>query len=225
MVKEVMETLDMKSDGTYLDATVGLGGHAEEILKRLGEEGRLIGTDRDNEALRRSKERLGNKRVILARGRFSELKELLPETGFNEVDGVLFDFGVSMMQFRDMGRGFSFSSDEPLDMRMDSSQGLKAGDIVNTYPEKEIEKILREYGEEWLAPKIARSIAAYRNKKKISTCSVSLSFSDFWVSSSLILYSRVVILDLSQTTAKRLAIMRDKSNGFTKYDNTLLRFL
>jgi 16S rRNA (cytosine1402-N4)-methyltransferase len=170
MLREAMGMLEPGPGGIYVDATVGLGGHAEEILKLIGPEGMLIGIDRDDEALKMARERLGNDAVILIRGKFSDLKDLLRGKGIDEVDGVLFDFGVSMMQFKDAGRGFSFSSDEPLDMRMDRSQGLKAGDVVNTYPEKELGKILREYGEERLAPKIARAIKTYRAKKRITTC-------------------------------------------------------
>ena len=162
--------LDPGPGGTYVDATVGLGGHAEEILKLIGPEGRLIGIDRDDEALKMAKERLGDSSVVLVKGRFSDLHDVLGEKGVHEVDGILFDFGVSMMQFKDPRRGFSFSSDEPLDMRMDRSQELTAEDVVNTYSEKELERILREYGEERLAPKIARAIKRYRTNRKIITC-------------------------------------------------------
>ncbi|GAB4414703.1 MAG: 16S rRNA (cytosine(1402)-N(4))-methyltransferase RsmH [Thermodesulfovibrionales bacterium] len=162
--------LDPRQGGVYVDATVGLGGHAAEILKLIGAGGRLIGIDRDNEALKIAKERLADERVILQKGRFSMLRDLLNEAGIKEVDGVLFDFGVSMMQFKDLGRGFSFISDDPLDMRMDRSQRLRAEDIVNTYPEDELERIFREYGEERLAAKIAKAIVNIRKKKRIRTC-------------------------------------------------------
>lgn len=170
MVGEVMGVLEPWPGGIYVDATVGLGGHAEQILKLIGPEGKLIGIDRDDEALKMAKERLGDTRVVLLKGMFSDLHNILGGIGFHKADGILFDFGVSMMQFKDPGRGFSFSSDEPLDMRMDRSQGLKAEDVVNTYPEGELGKILRQYGEERLAPKIARAIKTYRAKKRITTC-------------------------------------------------------
>lgn len=170
MAREVVEVLNPRLKGVYVDATVGLGGHAEEILKLIGPEGRLIGIDRDDEALRTAGERLSDKRVVLMKGSFSNLGDLLVSIGINEADGILFDFGVSMMQFKDYGRGFSFNSEDPLDMRMDSSQELKAGDIVNTYPESELERILREYGEERLAKKIAKAIVMHRAKEKIGTC-------------------------------------------------------
>lgn len=170
MVREALATLEPLPGGTYVDATVGLGGHAGEILKVIGPEGTLIGIDRDDEALKAANEKLGDHRVVLMKGRFSDLRDVLGGKGVHEVDGILFDFGVSMMQFKDPGRGFSFDSDEPLDMRMDRSQELKAEDVVNTYPEKALGRILTEYGEERLAPKIARAIKTYRAKKRITTC-------------------------------------------------------
>lgn len=170
MVMEVAELLNIRSGGTYVDATIGLGGHAGEILKCLGSEGRLIGIDRDEEALRGAKERLNDDRVILKKGRFSKMKEILQSANIGTVDGILFDFGVSMMQFKDLGRGFSFSSDETLDMRMDRSQQLNAEEIVNTYPERELERILREYGEEAFAKKIARVLCMRRGMRRIRTC-------------------------------------------------------
>lgn len=162
--------LNVSPGGTYVDATVGLGGHAERMLALMNAAGRIIGIDRDEEALASAGERLADPRVVLMKGKFSELRDLLRESGIGKVDGILFDFGVSMMQFKDMTRGFSFSSDEPLDMRMDRSQRLTAEGIVNTWPEKELERVLKEYGEERLAPKIARAIRTYRSKKRITTC-------------------------------------------------------
>jgi len=170
MAREVLEMLNVSPGGTYVDATVGLGGHGEEILGLLSSRGKLIGIDRDEEALKMAAQRLNDSRVVLKKGRFSDLEDMVKETGEKKVDGILFDFGVSMMQFKDLSRGFSFNSDEPLDMRMDRSQRLKAEDVVNTYPERELERILSEYGEERLAQKIARAIKIYRTKKRISTC-------------------------------------------------------
>lgn len=171
MVREVVELLELKPDGIYVDATLGLGGHAVEILKLLGPKARFIGIDRDDNALAMAKERLNDNRAVLLKGSFSKLRELLAEAGVCDADGILFDFGVSMMQFKDIKRGFSFNSDEPLDMRMDMSQELKAQDIVNDWPAKELERILREYGEEWLAPRVVRAIVSYRAGKRISSCS------------------------------------------------------
>lgn len=171
MVREVIDLLDLKQEGIYVDATLGLGGHAAEILGRLGPKARFIGIDRDAKALAVAKERLDDKRAVLLKGSFSRLRELLFEAGIYEADGILFDFGVSMMQFKDIKRGFSFNSDEPLDMRMDMSQELRAEDIVNDWPAKGLDRILREYGEEWLAAKVVRAIVSYREKRKISSCS------------------------------------------------------
>jgi 16S rRNA (cytosine1402-N4)-methyltransferase len=170
MLREVTEVLRISPGGTYVDATVGLGGHAEKMLALAGAGGMVIGIDRDDEALMRARERLSDTGVVLRKGRFSELAAIVRETGVHEVDGVLFDFGVSMMQFKEPGRGFSFNTEEPLDMRMDRTQELTAEDIVNTYPEKELEKMLREYADEWFSKRIARAITAYRTKKRIATC-------------------------------------------------------
>jgi 16S rRNA (cytosine1402-N4)-methyltransferase len=171
MVREVVEMLNIRPGGTYVDATVGLGGHAEEILRRLGPEGRFIGMDRDDEALRMAGQRLGNHRVVLKKGTFSGLKGLMTSLGTHEADGILFDFGVSMMQFKDPERGFSFTTGEPLDMRMDRSQKMTAEEIVNCYSQSELERILREYGEERHARRIARAIIAARTRRRILSCS------------------------------------------------------
>lgn len=170
MAREVVEMLNISPGGTYVDATVGLGGHAERLLALMNAEGRIVGIDRDEDALALAGKRLADPRVVLRKGKFSELQGLLRADAIEKVDGVLFDFGVSMMQFKDMTRGFSFTSDERLDMRMDRSQSLTAEGIVNTWPEKELERIFVEYGEEQRAPKIARAIRAHRAKKRIATC-------------------------------------------------------
>lgn len=170
LLKEAIEILSIKEDGIYLDATVGLGGHAAEILLRLGHKGRLIGIDRDENALQYARKTLGNGRVSLKKGSFSELKDILLALSIEEIDGVLFDLGVSMLQIKDHERGFSFLAETKLDMRMDKSQKLTAWDIVNKYPEKEISRILEEFGEEPLARKIARSIFLHRIKMPINTC-------------------------------------------------------
>lgn len=171
MKREVNEVLNLKKGGIYVDATVGLGGHAAELLKMIGPEGRLLGIDRDEEALKVTEQRLSDKRVILKRGDFSDMEHMLHEEGISEVDGVLFDLGVSMMQLKDDQRGFSFLSHGRLDMRMDKRQELSAWDIVNYYPEHELERILRELGEERLSKRIAKAIVRERGKKTIDTCS------------------------------------------------------
>lgn len=170
MKREVSEVLDLKSGGIFVDATIGLGGHAEELLKVIGAQGRLVGIDRDYEALKKTEERLSNKNVVLKRGNFSDMERMLQEEGISEVDGVLFDLGVSMIQLKDIKRGFSFLSRERLDMRMDRRQEMSAWDMVNHYPERELERILREFGEERLSRKIAKAIVSARGKKTIDTC-------------------------------------------------------
>lgn len=169
MLREMIMLLKPKSGGIYADATIGLGGHAKEILKHIGN-GMLIGIDRDEEALKMAMSRLRDSRVVLRKGRFSDIESLLYEIGVSGIDGVVFDLGTSMLHLKTSERGFSFFSGGQPDMRMDRGQGLTAGDIVNEYPEKDIEKILREYGDERLSQKIAKAIVMYRSKKRISTC-------------------------------------------------------
>lgn len=170
MLREVVKELGLHEGGTYIDATVGLGGHAEEILKHIGPGGTLLGLDRDPEALERTMERIKDKRLKAAKARFSEIEKVAHEQGFEGADGVLFDFGVSLLQLKGPERGFSFLSGEPLDMRMDPTEPLTAEKIVNEYPEKELEKIISEYGEEKKARRVARSIATVRSKGRIRTC-------------------------------------------------------
>ncbi|PKL52337.1 MAG: 16S rRNA (cytosine(1402)-N(4))-methyltransferase [Nitrospira bacterium HGW-Nitrospira-1] len=171
MSREVIEILAPFEGGTYVDATVGLGGHSAMILEKIGQSGRVIGIDRDDSALAKTAERLCDAGLILKKGSFSDMELILHAQGLDNADGVLLDLGVSMMQFKDPGRGFSFLSNERLDMRMDSSQELSAWDVVNGYSEKELIRILREYGEEYRAMRIVRSIIHERDKKSIDTCS------------------------------------------------------
>lgn len=170
LIRETLEMLNVKANGTYIDATLGLGGHAEAVLSMLGSEGRLIGIDRDENAIGYARQRLGNGRVFLKNGSFSQIEGILFSMDIREVDGILFDLGVSMLQLKDMERGFSFSSDAWLDMRMDISQELTAWDIVNKYSEKDIERILKDYGEESFARKIAKAIIVNRKRSPINTC-------------------------------------------------------
>lgn len=171
MREKVVEMLNVKQNGIYVDATTGLGGHAEAVLHGIGSDGKLIGIDRDDEALQRAKKRLSDSRVTLMQGNFADMEYLLSTDGITSVDGVLFDLGVSSMQLRSPWRGFSFASDAPLDMRMDRNQKLSAFDIVNRYPEHALEKIFREFGEERLSRKIAKAIIQWRERKPIETCS------------------------------------------------------
>jgi len=170
MSREVIEVLAPVEGGIYVDATVGLGGHSEVILDKIGQEGKIVGIDRDDNALAKTAGRLSDRRLILKKGSFSDMETLLHSEGIDGADGVLLDLGVSMMQLKDPHRGFSFNSNERLDMRMDRSQEVSAWDVVNGYPEKELVRILKEYGEEYRAARIVRSIIQYRNKKRIDTC-------------------------------------------------------
>lgn len=158
-------------NGIYVDATVGIGGHAENILRLIGPRGKLIGIDRDEDALKIAYRRLSNERVVLKKGNFSDMEVMLFTEGIREADGILFDLGISMLQLKEPGRGFSFISDERLDMRMDKTQSLSAWDVVNKYPERELERIIREFGEDRLSRKIAVSIVRQRSGKIIDTCS------------------------------------------------------
>ena len=169
MLREVVMLLKPVLGGVYVDATVGLGGHAEEILKHIGN-GRLLGIDRDEEALDMAMKRIPDNRLTLKKGKFSDISRLAAEAGISKADGILLDLGTSMFHLKTAERGFSFLSGEPLDMRMDREQEITAAYIVNKYPEKEIIRILWEYGEEKLSRKIARAVIDYRAEKKIDTC-------------------------------------------------------
>ena len=168
---EVLKDLQIRSDGTYLDGTLGGAGHSSGICERLGENGKLYGCDRDEEAIEASGERLKEygDRVKTFRCSYSEAVQTLREVGETGVDGILLDLGVSSHQFDTPERGFSYRFDAPLDMRMDRRQNLTAADIVNTFEEKELVRILRDYGEEKFAPRIASNIVKSRAKKPIET--------------------------------------------------------
>jgi len=170
LLEEVIEALNPKIGGIYVDATVGVGGHSEHILELIGPAGKLIGIDKDSESLRITEKRLSGKAIVLKRGNFSEMDNILSQEGIHQVHGILFDLGVSMLQLKSFKRGFSFFSQERLDMRMDKRQDWSAWDIVNTYPERRLVRILKEYGEERQSKKIARSIVTCRKKVPINTC-------------------------------------------------------
>ena len=171
MQREVIESLHCRPGGIYVDGTVGGGGHASEILRLTAPRGILIGIDVDDDALRASEERLkafGNRR-ILVKGNFADINTILGNLHIKEVDGILLDLGVSTYQLKTADRGFSFSLDAALDMRMDQSRGPCAYDIINTFPEKELARIIREYGEEIMAERIVRMITAQRKVSPIKT--------------------------------------------------------
>jgi 16S rRNA (cytosine1402-N4)-methyltransferase len=169
LLKEVVEMLNIKNSGVYLDGTVGLGGHAEDILRK-GEKSTLIGIDRDEESLNKARERLKGFNAHLEQDTFSHMETVVRRLGYSEIDGILLDLGVSSFQLKSDGRGFSFSKDEPLDMRMDKKQELSAYNIVNEYPEENLANILWKYGEERFSRKIARAVVRARSKKTITTC-------------------------------------------------------
>jgi len=164
MLHEAIEGLAVRPGGRYVDATLGLGGHAEAVLVAASPGGRLLGIDRDQQAIKIARERLTRfgEAAVLVQGDFADLEELAADAGFENVDGVLLDLGVSSLQLDAPDRGFSFQRDEPLDMRMDPSSPETAADIVNTYGEEELAAIIREYGEERRARVIARAIVARR---------------------------------------------------------------
>lgn len=166
---ETLDALNIRPDGIYVDCTCGGAGHSKGLLERLGENGRLIAIDQDPEAIEVIKERIGSdKRVTIVHDNFSNLKAILLSLGIDKVDGIMADLGVSSHQLDTAERGFSYNSDAPLDMRM-SKQGMSAYDVVNTYGERDIMTILRDYGEEKFAQRIAKSIVAAREIKAIET--------------------------------------------------------
>jgi 16S rRNA (cytosine1402-N4)-methyltransferase len=164
LVNEVIKFLAPKEGGVYVDATIGLGGHALAICNEIGKTGTLIGIDQDESALVIAREKLAavKSKVILVHNNYRNLNTILSERGYPKVDGMLFDLGASSMQFDDATRGFSFQQPGPLDMRMDTSRGITASDWINTVSEKELSKVLWEYGEERYANRIARTIVKER---------------------------------------------------------------
>jgi len=170
MVKEVLEYLACGPGQVVVDATVGSGGHSAAILERIRPDGRLIGIDRDPEAIERAKSRLAPLgRVTLITENYARLEVILDELGIDAVDGVLIDCGASLEQLTTARRGFSVHRDGPLDMRMNPNDTTTAADLVNRLPEEELAKILWEYGGERRARKIARAIAATRQQEPIVT--------------------------------------------------------
>ena len=170
LLDECIKYLNIKPDGVYVDGTLGMGGHSEAILQRLTT-GRLISIDRDAEAIKRAGERLAPyaDKLTIVHGNFRDLDAILDEQGIQAVDGMLFDLGVSSPQLDEADRGFSYMTDAPLDMRMDTSDNIDAWFIVNRWPEEKIERILRDYGEERHAKRIAAKIAERRAEKEIET--------------------------------------------------------
>ena len=170
LLQEGVDALNIRPDGVYVDGTLGMGGHSEEIAKRLTT-GRLIAVDRDKSALERAGKRLAPyaENISFVHGNFRDLPEILRSRGVEKADGMLFDLGVSSPQLDEAERGFSYMADAPLDMRMDTSESLTAWFIVNKWPEEKLKQILFAFGEERYAPRIAAAIAARRAAAPIDT--------------------------------------------------------
>jgi 16S rRNA (cytosine1402-N4)-methyltransferase len=168
LLDETMELLAVRPGGLYVDGTVGLGGHAEEVLRRSAPDGRLVAFDRDPAALAAARERLA---PFGARVRFehADYREIPARLGADAPDGILVDMGVSSMQLDDPARGFSFSVEGPLDMRMDPTQGFTAADLVNRLPEKELADVIYRFGEEHRSRQIASAIVDARRRRQFST--------------------------------------------------------
>ena len=170
LLNEVIEGLNIKKNGIYVDGTLGGAGHSLEICKKLSPQGRLIGIDRDVEALACAKEKLKQyDNVKFVNDNHQNIKQILSDLEINGVDGILLDLGVSSYQIDELSRGFSYMNDAPLDMRMDKSQTLTAEEVINTYKEEDLAKIIYEYGEEKFSRKIARRICELRKIEKIDT--------------------------------------------------------
>ena len=173
LLEEVIEYLNIKSDGTYIDGTLGGAGHSTEIIKRL-KNGTLIGIDRDKEALEVSEKRLlkykdKNTKLILIHDKYENIKDIVSELGIGNVDGIILDLGVSSYQLDMKERGFSYNEDGPLDMRMDQTQEKSAELIINTYSEEDLANIIFKYGEEKFSRRIASAIIKNREQKQIKT--------------------------------------------------------
>ena len=171
LLPETIEQLHIKEDGIYVDGTLGGGGHSYEICRRLSDKGRLIGIDQDEAAIEAARVRLGEfkDKVTIIRSNYCNMQAVLAEYGVTGVDGIVLDLGVSSYQLDTEERGFSYRFDTTLDMRMDRRQELTAKEIVNTYPEMELYRIIRDYGEDQFAKNIAKHIVQERSKKTIET--------------------------------------------------------
>ncbi|AKN33979.1 16S rRNA methyltransferase [Clostridium carboxidivorans P7] len=170
LLEETIDALNVKEDGIYVDCTLGGGGHSYEILKRLSPKGRLIGIDQDTAALKAAGDRLKQfNNVTYVHNNFYNIDEILQELNIEKVDGIMMDLGVSSYQLDEAERGFSYMKDAPLDMRMNRDSSTSAYDIVNFYSEEQIFKIIKEYGEDNFAKRIAKFIVQRREKETIKT--------------------------------------------------------
>ena len=171
LLTECMDGLSIKPDGIYVDGTLGGGGHSFHILERLGERGRLIEIDQDEDAIKAATKRLEayENKVTIVRDNYEHFQTILSTLSIPKVDGILLDLGVSSYQFDEADRGFSYRFDAPLDMRMDRRQDFTAKDLLNSYSEAELYRIIRDYGEDKFAKNIAKHIVREREKKPIET--------------------------------------------------------
>ena len=171
LLYETVDSLNIKPDGIYVDGTLGGGGHAYEVCRRLGEHGRLIGIDQDADAIAAATKRLEPfaDKVTVVRSNYENIASVLHELGIEKVDGIYLDLGVSSYQLDTASRGFTYREDAPLDMRMDQRNTQTAADIVNTYSEMELYRIIRDYGEDRFAKNIAKHIVRQRQEKPYET--------------------------------------------------------
>ena len=168
LLNEAIDSLNIKPDGIYVDGTFGRGGHAKEILKRLNEEGLLVAIDKDPQAVLEGK-KIEAKNFKIFHGTFKDIRTILSAIGISHVDGILLDLGVSSPQIDNPLRGFSFSNDGPLDMRMDTKKGQTAEEWLNSAPQSEIVRVLKVYGEERFAPRVAQFIIETRVTERLTT--------------------------------------------------------
>ncbi|MDE7321509.1 MAG: 16S rRNA (cytosine(1402)-N(4))-methyltransferase RsmH [Lachnospiraceae bacterium] len=171
LLNETIEALHIRPEGVYLDGTLGGGGHAYEVCRRLGEKGRFYGIDQDEAAIEAAGKRLEEfgDRVTIIRNNYCNAREVLKQKGVDHFDGIMLDLGVSSYQLDTVERGFTYKYDTPLDMRMDQRQKLTARDIVNNYDEQTLYRVIRDYGEDQFAKNIAKHIVQARVKKPIET--------------------------------------------------------
>ena len=171
LLNETIDGLNIQPDGIYVDGTLGGGGHAYEVCRRLGDKGSIVGIDQDAAAIEAAGNRLKDfgEKVTMVRSNYCDMKSKLHELGIDKVDGIVLDLGVSSYQLDTAERGFSYREDAPLDMRMDTRQKMTARDIVNDYEEMELYRVIRDYGEDKFAKNIAKHIVAARKVKPIET--------------------------------------------------------
>ena len=171
LLKETIDGLKIKPDGIYVDGTLGGGGHAYEVCRRLGEKGSIVGIDQDAAAIEAASARLKDfgEKVTIVRSNYCDMKSKLHELGIDKVDGIVLDLGVSSYQLDTAERGFSYREDAPLDMRMDTRQKMTARDIVNDYTEADLYRVIRDYGEDKFAKNIAKHIVQARAVKPVET--------------------------------------------------------